>query len=450
MWELDAGREPGSSILPILKAALLARHGGHIEVMVNETTTRHSKSMPPALERAFGGSGLGTLNRYKTGLERGKLMARIEDECGQPVATGFLLRGRDLFLPFGDDLLLVTAAHAVTAPVGSTLRSLRARLSFQATKDSAICAVREVVWTSPSLDIAVARLEPMPALSVLPYPFAARLPRLEESPRVYILGLPEGGPGGSSSISSSISFSISIQEAVLVDYTDRHLHYRAPTELSSSGSPVFDADWNLIGVHHAAGELPRLHGKPGTYQVNEAIRIDAIAREAASDLGTGDEIDAESEQGVGGIFLSYAKEDYHAARRIRDTLVQAGIKVWFDRGEMLAADMFPHLIRMQIARSSLFIAVISRACLTREIGLFRVEWSEAEQRLKSLPREVPFVFPVFVDDTSPDDPALPRFLKMVHSSRAPAGEVPAELVRRVRDIYRQRQRSRRGIGESSP
>jgi hypothetical protein len=53
---------------------------------------------------------------------------------------------------------------------------------------------------------------------------------------------------------------------------------QVPTEGGSSGSPVFNADWKLIGLQHAASDaMPRLNGQPGTYAASEGIWIKAIA-----------------------------------------------------------------------------------------------------------------------------------------------------------------------------
>ena len=48
------------------------------------------------------------------------------------------------------------------------------------------------------------------------------------------------------------------------------------------------------------------------------------------------------------IFLSYAREDSDAARRIADALRAAGIEVWFDQSELRGGDAWDGKIRQQI------------------------------------------------------------------------------------------------------
>jgi V8-like Glu-specific endopeptidase len=80
-----------------------------------------------------------------------------------------------------------------------------------------------------------------------------------------------GHPGGSAQPQ------FSLQDNVLLDYDRRVLHYRSPTEGGSSGSPVFDDEWRLIGLHHAGSTgMPRLNRAGGTYAANEGITIEAI------------------------------------------------------------------------------------------------------------------------------------------------------------------------------
>ena len=64
---------------------------------------------------------------------------------------------------------------------------------------------------------------------------------------------------------------------LLLDHEDPRIHYRTPTEGGSSGSPVFNRQWDLIGLHHAGSKtMQRLNGKAGTYAANEGIWLRAI------------------------------------------------------------------------------------------------------------------------------------------------------------------------------
>jgi V8-like Glu-specific endopeptidase len=99
---------------------------------------------------------------------------------------------------------------------------------------------------------------------------AAAKPVLEEGARVYIIGHPKGG-----------TLSFSLNDNRLLDYDERLLHYRAPTEVGSSGSPVFNRDWELLGLHHGGGkDMARLNNKPCRYAANEGIWIEAIRQGA--------------------------------------------------------------------------------------------------------------------------------------------------------------------------
>ncbi|MBA2517513.1 MAG: trypsin-like peptidase domain-containing protein [Solirubrobacterales bacterium] len=55
-------------------------------------------------------------------------------------------------------------------------------------------------------------------------------------------------------------------------FDDRVLHYLTDTQQGSSGSPVFDAEGRLVGLHHAGGTPQIVVGKPPTSK-NEGIRI---------------------------------------------------------------------------------------------------------------------------------------------------------------------------------
>lgn len=63
------------------------------------------------------------------------------------------------------------------------------------------------------------------------------------------------------------------------DDTQQVLHYVADTEAGSSGSPVFNNQWEPIALHHWGGpwlEVMGNQGQPLSREINEGIRISAI------------------------------------------------------------------------------------------------------------------------------------------------------------------------------
>jgi len=74
---------------------------------------------------------------------------------------------------------------------------------------------------------------------------------------------------------------IAIRNNRLVAQTDEVLHYYANVISGSSGSPVFNDKFEVIGLHHY-GKPGRIaytqNGKPGPENVKEGIRISAIVK----------------------------------------------------------------------------------------------------------------------------------------------------------------------------
>jgi S1-C subfamily serine protease len=273
LWQLQEDKEPGASLLPVLRSQLLKRQGGQISVKAAEVRDAIKEANRAAqsrtLEKILGNDGTETLRWYRLGLERSLAVARIETET-EAVGTGFVVRGRDFHEAFGDELLVLTNAHVVSddPKVQKALRPAEALVRFEAL-DNKVYRVAKLLWTSSpdDLDATLLRLEERPAGFKL-YPIAPALPLIEDDQpqRVYIIGHPGGR-----------ELSISLNDNLLLDWQDPWLHYRTPTEGGSSGSPVFNHDWQLIGLHHAGDvSMRRLNGKEGTYAANEGIWIQTI------------------------------------------------------------------------------------------------------------------------------------------------------------------------------
>lgn len=274
IWQLTTDVEPGRRLLPILRSQMLVREQGErLEL------SRADLAADPAdasLEKVLGDAGVVTYSWYRRGLDRSQAVAQIRNRYGRAVGTGFLLRAGDLkpeWLNLG--VVLVTNNHVLsTHPHNDdTLAPEQAQVELQALAmegaDRENIDVQEVVWSSPhdELDATIARLVELPG-DLDPCPITPFRPRLDGKQRVYVIGHPEGR-----------ELSYSIDDNILLDYDDRFIHYRAPTEPGSSGSPVFNRDWEVIGLHHAGrNDMRQLHGKSGTYPANEGIWIEAIRK----------------------------------------------------------------------------------------------------------------------------------------------------------------------------
>lgn len=277
VWALNGTTGMGEAILPILRDALLQRESGHVILTGDE-----ARASSQHLEKVLGYETFSSLTWYRSGLNRAKCVARIGVEEGRGIGTGFLVRGRDLSPRFENKpQLLVTNSHVISQTPGAytppALAYEDAVITFEAQPLKADGTAHTykatgILAESPSseLDFAVIELDQLVdgITDADLGEVTDRLPLNDQKQRVFIIGHPSGG-----------TLSFSLQDNLLLDYEDPRLHYRAPTEGGSSGSPVYSSTWKLIGLHHAGDEtMKRLHGASGTYAANEGIWIAAIRR----------------------------------------------------------------------------------------------------------------------------------------------------------------------------
>jgi len=134
------------------------------------------------------------------------------------------------------------------------------------------------------------------------------------------------------------------------------------------------------------------------------------------------------------VFLSYAREDADAARRIADALRAFGVEVWFDMSELRGGDVWDQKIRRQIKECALFMPVISSQSEQRGEGYFRLEWKLAVERTHLLADGMPFLFPVVVDDTSETDASVPEQFLKSQWTRLPGGEPTPQFIEQVKRL----------------
>jgi V8-like Glu-specific endopeptidase len=274
VWQLTTTSSPGNELLPVLRSALLKVNGG--QVTVESTDVRAARlAHLDGLERILGVEGYVPLAWYRTGLQRCRAVARIQTDYGDGLGTGFLVSGPDLH-PDLPPLVVVTNGHVVP----EELEPDEAVVAFHGLDDDpgepARFPVTHQWWYQPSrdgLDTTILELAGYPR-DVVPTPLAKALPpKPLRHRRAYVIGHPQG----------LAQPQFSLQDNILLDYDQRVLHYRSPTEAGSSGSPVFDNDWRLIGLHHAGGvRMPQLNNAGGTYAANEGITFEAIRRGLAT------------------------------------------------------------------------------------------------------------------------------------------------------------------------
>lgn len=148
----------------------------------------------------------------------------------------------------------------------------------------------------------------------------------------------------------------------------------------------------------------------------------------------------------GAVFLSYASEDRPVVEALRNALESAGVDVWFDRDALQAGDDYEAKIRRNIENCSLFIPVLSRSTLTSRRRFFRIEWDHALRIAVQVPPTMRFIVPVVVDDTPPNEPAIPEKFRQLHWQRVEGGSVDPEFVALLRQLFRDYQKALASAG----
>lgn len=213
------------------------------------------------LERVLGKqSALVPVSYLETGLRRARSVVKVLLQDGS-AGSGSLI---------GDNILL-TNNHVL--PDANTAKTAVAQFNYQQTADGLDEKVVEMklkpddfFMTSKNNDWAAVRVAGNPkkdwgTLSLRPA-------KLGKNDRVNIIQHPAGGPKQISFFSNLVVF-----------VGKGRVQYLTDTLPGSSGSPVFDRDWNVVALHHSGGWMR----EPGTGNArsffrNEGILIDVVIR----------------------------------------------------------------------------------------------------------------------------------------------------------------------------
>jgi hypothetical protein len=147
----------------------------------------------------------------------------------------------------------------------------------------------------------------------------------------------------------------------------------------------------------------------------------------------------ELEMPSGAIFLSYAREDEDAARRLKAGLERHGCSVWYDRERLKPGGNWHNHLQDEVkGRSSLFLSVISRTTESAPSGYFHQERNWASERQAMFSEGEEFYIPVIIDDSPLASKREPRSFRHVQATRLLDGEVPEDFGRHLRALQQKR------------
>ena len=120
VWELDTTTRLGNALLPILRSALLEKHGGSVVVEGRDVSASRLRRLDTeGLEAVLGVDRYNSLTWYRNGLRRCQAVARIENRNQDGIGTGFLVAGGELH-PSLPHTILVTNGHVIPREARST------------------------------------------------------------------------------------------------------------------------------------------------------------------------------------------------------------------------------------------------------------------------------------------------------------------------------------------
>jgi formylglycine-generating enzyme required for sulfatase activity len=105
------------------------------------------------------------------------------------------------------------------------------------------------------------------------------------------------------------------------------------------------------------------------------------------------------------VFISYARKDFHAARRIYDELKSRGFKPWMDKVDLLPGMTWRDEIKRSIDESHFFLALLSPHALS-ERGYVQKELKSGLEILDTFPRGKIYFIPARLAECHPEDEKL--------------------------------------------
>lgn len=230
-----------------------------------------------ALERILHTNDLVDINYLERGMKAARSVGIVRfrlSNGAEGSGTGFLVSPR----------LLLTNHHVL--PDGETAAKGRIEFNYQDDVDdnplqpiAFPLAPDDLFLTNPALDYTLVAIQPHSrtgmALASFGYlPLIAAEGKVLNGEFVTIIQHPNGDRK-----------KIALRENELIDVLDNFLHYQTDTAPGSSGSPVFNDQWEVVALHHSG--VPKLNSQDQVLNINGQVwqrsegedRVDWVANE---------------------------------------------------------------------------------------------------------------------------------------------------------------------------
>ncbi|MEZ5854325.1 MAG: serine protease [Hyphomicrobiaceae bacterium] len=340
---LEGGGAQGGAI------GLTAADSARLERFDRDAPSTSSAQMP---SKPIGHTRIHTMAR------RLRAVTLIRDRLDNWIyGTGFFVRGDRLAEWLGNDIYLLTNAHVLGRTDRRALAIEDAVLDVWDDASGAMLPYdldnAVIAWESRELDATLVRLAACPAaIDGMPIaPSTAMARTLEELPaarrRCIFVGAMLGQQVGTDFVPCAIE---DVGWRSPEPGAPIYIYHRARTQPGSSGSPILDLDYNVVGLHRAGGSqgktrsgLPPLNGLTHHVFAEEAVSLlsirQAVAAAAptssashAARLSLDDEPDAPGEDEALALYFEYDEEHskpfapvlrerphVHTERAFRDT-----------------------------------------------------------------------------------------------------------------------------------
>jgi len=240
-----ASPQPEQFVARLLRARSTQTQGEQISGATPITLIPDTEHPPQlrglALERILGLSDLFSISFLGRGLTTGGTIGRVvaNDKQGglARYATGLLVSPR----------LVLTNHHVVPSATEAALSGIE--FEFQDGPDGRLLAAtylrfepEQFFLTDARLDVSLIAVHPPPALAALGWTqLVEERGKAVVGERLSIIHHPDGAPK-----------QVGIRTNRLADILEDFLHYEGSTAVPSSGAPLFNDQWEVIGLHHAS------------------------------------------------------------------------------------------------------------------------------------------------------------------------------------------------------